>query len=611
MALKKELTFIDLFALAVGAMISSGIFILPGLAFAKAGPAIMLSYFLAGILAIIGSLSIIELATALPKAGGDYFFVTRSLGPLIGTISGILSWFAISLKTAFAIFGIGEVLRHFSGMELVFVPVILCVVFTGINIRGTTFVTKLEVVIVAILFLLLGGFFFLGGEHTNVQNFSPFLLHGWSSVMMSIGFVFVAFGGLIKIVSVSEEIENPQRNIPLAMLSAAGVVTVLYVLILFVTIGTLDPDKLATSVFPIADAAKQLFGEPGLIIIQVASLLAFTACAIAGIMAAARYLFGLSKDSMLPSIISKVDPRFNTPVVALLITGILLIAALFLHIETLVKAASTIILVSYVLSNISLIVLREGHIKNYRPSFTVPLYPWIPIISIIAFTALIVSMGATALKMAGGLILCAIVIYYSYGKKYAAKEYALVHFIARLINKELHSQTLEAELLEIVHQRDDITHDRFDDLARDALYLDVEGPLILTDFLDLASEQLSATIAVDKPYLYDLLKKREEETSTAITPFVAIPHIIVNGEKVFRFMILRCKEGIHFSERHPAVKAIFILMGTKDERHFHLQCLAAIAQITHNKDFERRWSAAKNMNHLRDILLLSKRYRHQ
>ena len=93
--LEKQLSALDVFCIAAGAMISSGIFILPGLAFAHAGPSIVIAYSLAGILALVGVLSVVELSTAMPKAGGDYYFVTRSLGPVIGTVSGLLSWFAL------------------------------------------------------------------------------------------------------------------------------------------------------------------------------------------------------------------------------------------------------------------------------------------------------------------------------------------------------------------------------------------------------------------------------------------------------------------------------------------------------------------------------------
>ena len=106
MELKKELTFLDVFCIASGAMISSGIFILPGMAFEKAGPAVIGSYFLAGIIAVIGIMSVAELSTAMPKAGGTFFFIDRSMGPGMGTIGGFAAWFSLAFKSAFALLGI-------------------------------------------------------------------------------------------------------------------------------------------------------------------------------------------------------------------------------------------------------------------------------------------------------------------------------------------------------------------------------------------------------------------------------------------------------------------------------------------------------------------------
>ncbi len=105
MQLAKDLGLIHIFSLAAGAMISSGLFILPGLAHARAGPAVVLSYFLAGLLAMRGLLSIIELTTAMPKTGADHFYISRAMGPAMGTVAGVLSWFSLSPKSAFALVG--------------------------------------------------------------------------------------------------------------------------------------------------------------------------------------------------------------------------------------------------------------------------------------------------------------------------------------------------------------------------------------------------------------------------------------------------------------------------------------------------------------------------
>ncbi|MBD3379473.1 MAG: amino acid permease, partial [Candidatus Omnitrophica bacterium] len=143
--LKKDLGLLDIFCLASGAMISSGIFILPGLAYAQAGPLVFISYFLAGMLALMGTLSIIELATAMPKAGGDYFFITRSLGPFVGTVSSFLSWSALCLKSAFAVFGIAEILYLAFGFPVLVSSFFICCFFVVLNILGVKEAARLEV----------------------------------------------------------------------------------------------------------------------------------------------------------------------------------------------------------------------------------------------------------------------------------------------------------------------------------------------------------------------------------------------------------------------------------------------------------------------------------
>jgi len=139
--LKKELGLLSLFAIASGAMISSGLFILPGIAYAKSGPAVLISYAIASLLIIPAMLSKAELATAMPKAGGTYFFIDRSMGPMMGTIGGFAAWFSLAFKSAFALVGIGVfatlLTPGFTEMQTKLVAVFFCIVFTAINICTT------------------------------------------------------------------------------------------------------------------------------------------------------------------------------------------------------------------------------------------------------------------------------------------------------------------------------------------------------------------------------------------------------------------------------------------------------------------------------------------
>lgn len=609
MKLNKELGFLDVYSIASGAMISSGIFILPGIAFSKAGPAVFLSYFLAGILAMLGVFSTAELSTAMPKAGGDYYFINRSLGPLIGTISGILSWVALSLKTAFAIYGLSEVLHLFTGFNIFFLSILLCLVFLILNIVGVKEAAKLEVVLVVGLLLLMVFYIGIGFDKVKTASFVPFAPYGPNSVFMTTGFIFISFGGLLNIASVSEEVKNPKRNIPLAMFLSILTITLLYALMLIVTVGILPEKELLTSITPIADTARLMIGTPGFVIITIAATLAFVTTANAGIMAASRYPLALSRDKLLPSKISSLSRKYKTPVLSIIITGIIIILSLLLDLEVLVKVASTVVLTSYVLTNIAIIVLRESKLTNYKPSFKAPLYPWVQLLSIFVFTFFIIDMGLAAAEISISLLIFSICLYFFYGKSKSDNEYAFLHLIERITDKKLTNHGLEGELREILREREGIENDKFDNLVREAKIIDLDDSYELKDFLKQVAEDLSEIEHLEKETAFELLQNREDDISTAVNDFTAIPHIVFEKCKEFELIVYRCKKGVRFSESFPNIKAIFVFTGNPKERKTHLKILASIIYTIQEKGFRERWVEAKNSNYLRDLILASKRER--
>lgn len=609
MKLKKGLNFFDVFSIATGAMISSGIFILPGLAFARTGPAVFVSYFLAGILALIGIFSIIELSTAMPKAGGDYYFINRSLGPFIGTISGFLSWFALSLKSAFAIFGISEIIFIFTGFPVMISSILVCIFFISLNSIGVKEASKFQVSLVSGLLILMVLYIILGFPKINTSHFYPFAPKGINPIFATAGFIFISFGGLLKVASVSEEIKNPKKNIPLGMIVSVITVTIIYTLILIVTVGILPEDSFSGSLTPIADAAKNIAGSPGFIIISIAALLAFITTANAGIMSASRYPLALSRDNLLPNAIGKINKRFKTPIPSIFITGLFIVLALQLPLEMLIKAASVVILTAYVLTNLAVIILRESKLKNYRPSFRAPLYPWLQIFGILIFSFFIIDLGLEAIEISLAFLLIGVSFYLFYGRKKYAGEYALLHLMKRITDNRLTNHILESEFRDVLIERDNIKHDKFDNLVKTAKILDLEGPLEIDQLFKIISENVYSKIELEKEEIFTLLKSRQEECNTAISPFIAIPHIIIEGTNHFFLMLIRCKEGIKFTSNENSVKAIFAFIGTKEDRAFHLKTLAAIATLVQKDDFEDKWLNAENTHYLRDMILLSQRMR--
>ena len=609
--LHKGLGLGHVFCIASGAMISSGLFVLPGMAHKIAGPGVIWSYLMAGLLATTGALSIAELTTAMPRAGGDYFFIMRGFGPGVGTVAGVLSWFSLSLKSAFAIVGMAAFVALIVNLHGRVAGTILCAGFVGLNVLGVKQAARAQVILVVGLFLLLGLYIVVGMGQMRSDLLIPFAPHGVAAIFTATGFVFISYGGLIKVASVAEEVRDPGRVIPLGLVLALVAITILYTLAVMVTSGVVPSETLDISHTPISDGGRAMMGRAGYVLMSIGAILAFVSTANAGIMAASRYLLALSRDRLLPASLSAVNQRFRSPHVAILLTGAVIVVSLFLELEILVKAASTVLILTYILSCLAVIVLRESGLQNYRPAFKSPIYPWLQIAGMIGFGFVLLEMGIEAYFISAGLIVAGFATYWFYGRKRVKKESALLHLIHRIAgpDEELVSGTLESELKEIIRERDKITKDRFDTIIENCPVLDIGDSLDAEEFLQRAAAALAEPVGMDEQELASALKEREKDSSTAIKSNLAVPHTVVEQKGVFQVLIARARPGVHFSDEAPKVQAIFVLVGSKDERNFYLSSLAAIAEIAGNTEFMRRWLNAKGKEGLRDVVLLAERER--
>ena len=610
MELKKNLKFIQVFSITVGSMISSGIFILPSVAFDKVGPAIVISYIIAGLCALLGSLSMIELTTAMPKAGGVYFFTSRSLGALVGTLSGILMWLAIAMKAAFAIYGLSAVVSHYTGISFFIIGIIVTLFYTALNIKGTHEAAKFDVCLVTAIIIIMIPFAILGHSKINPMDFQPFITHhgGFNEIFGTAAFVFIAFGGIMNAANVSEEMANPKRDIPLAIFTAVGLVLVLYTVILITAIGVLPGADFAKSINPIADAGRLIMGTPGFIVITIAACLAFSSCANSGIMSASRYPMALSRDNLAPKFIGKLSSKSQTPVISILLTAGLIIFALTMDLHSLVEGASTIILTSYLLTDLAVIVLRKSKIQNYKPSFKVPFFPWLQIFSIIIFSCLIYHMGIEAIKISGILIGISFIVYLTNLKKKKHK-HALFHALEHIKDKKVTSYRLEHELKNIIHERDNIVKDEFDKVIEEASVLDLGKAYNKEELFELISQKIHNIVKIPTNELKRLFIEREKESSTALSESVAIPHVIFEKGDTFTVIIARCKAGIYFSDEHPNIKTIISITASKNKKNLNLRTIAAIAQTVNDKNFDSEWNNAVTTKNLKDIFLLGKRNR--
>lgn len=605
--MKKNLGLLNVFCIASGAMISSGLFVLPGLAHAKAGPAVIFSYFLAGLLATAGLLSIAELTTAMPRPGGDYFYVSRGLGPAMGAVVGLFSWISLSLKSAFALIGMAVLAATFLPVNWHIIAALLCVLFVLINIKGTKEAADFQVVLVLSLLGLMAVFIAKGLIGVDFVKLQPFVPYGIRSVISTTGFVFVSYGGLIQVASIAGEIKDPGRTIPRGLILSIIVILILYTLMIFVTSGVLETEKLDNSLTPISDAAEVFMGRTGYILVSIAAALAFITTANAGIMTASRYLLAVSEDDLLPASLSKISKRFQTPYISIIITGILIIIAVFVNLNILVEAASTVFVLGYIFASISIIIIRESGVQNYKPVFKAPFYPWIQILTIAGFSFILFEMGQHAFVISVIMLITGFLVYWFYARKRVKQDYALLHLLERITAKELVSGTLETELKDIIRDRDDIIIDKFDELVEKAEGIDIQERVALDEFFKIVSGKLAEKISVDPEKIKRLLIERENESSTVLSDHLAVPHIVIEGENKFEMILVRCTQGIEFSPKASKITTVFVLAGSRDLRNFYLRVLSAIAHIVQKPDFEKNWMTAKNVQALKDIVLLTKR----
>ena len=438
--LERDLGLPSVLAISIGAMIGSGIFILPALALEIAGPAVILAYLLAGVLVVPAALSKSEMATAMPEAGGTYIYIERGMGPLLGTIAGIGTWFSLSFKGALALVGGVPYLLLLFDLPTKPVALALAAVLILINIVGAKQTGRLQVAIVVVMLAALG--WFAAGSAPGVQstNYANFFADGIGGLLAATGLVFVSYAGVTKVASVAEEVEDPGRNIPLGILGSLAFTTVLYVAIVAVLVGVTDPGAIAGSETPVAVAADATLGYAGWLGVILAAVLALVSTANAGILSSSRYPFAMSRDQLAPPSFSTVSDRFGTPVTSITLTGaVLLLLIAFVPILDIAKLASAFQIMVFGLINVALIAFREGTME-YEPEFTSPLYPWMQIFGAITGLLLLTQMGTVALVGAVAIVLGSIGWYYLYVRPRVDREGAASDAIRRQVGEEALSE---------------------------------------------------------------------------------------------------------------------------------------------------------------------------
>jgi len=622
--LKKNLNLFDVYAMSTGAMFSSGLFLLPGIAAGFTGDSVYLAYFLAGFLILPAMFCMAELSTAMPKAGGTYYFLDRAMGPLMGTIGGLGSWVAVVFKSAFALVGMGAYLSIYLDLPFTLLAIILAIVFGLINVVGAKETTLLQRGLVGALVVVLTAFIILGLPELTAagSGLAPngddqnFFRSGAVGFVSTIGLVFVSYAGLTKVASVAEEIENPDVNIPLGMTLSLATATAIYTLGTLILINVLDQAVLEESLTPVADAGEVFLDwvpfDLGVVLIVVAAIAAFASTGNAGIMSASRYPYAMAKDKLIPANLAELG-RYGTPTRSVIVTVLAMIVVLsLLDVEAVAKLASAFQLVLFGLICVAVIVMRESRIDSYKPGFRAPFYPWLPIVGVFIALWLISEMGFLAIGFTAALLIGCVVWYryYASGNPNLERRGAIFHVHQRLGEQKYVG--LERELMAIIHDRtqaEDLTYEAL--IARSAV-VDVQPGSLdkagLTDLLSsTAVERFDAGSEIATAF-------REEWSMRPVGDRVYLS--IINLKDLIQPELIVCRFG------HQATLMLDDIDGIEDAHTVHflvtpdrpvgldLRLAGHIAEVVQGEHFSERWLGAKDEKALNAILMRDDHFYH-
>ncbi len=615
--LKKELKLFDVFALATGATLSAGLFLLPGTAFAQAGPAMIFAYILAAVPMVPSMLCIVELSTAMPRSGGAYYFLERSLGPLVGTVGGIGTWLALILKTSFALVGLSAYVSLYieaDGWANKALAVFFAIVFGCLNLLGSKKTGGMQQILVVCLLVVLALFMILGLPVIQASHFENFFGAGGNEVIATAGMVYISYVGVTKVASVAEEVSDPEKTLPRAVFLSFAVSLTIYILATTVMVGVLAPGALAASLTPMADSAFEIAGPWGKGLVSGAAILAFFSVCNAGLLASSRYPMAMSRDGLMPELLGKVTAN-GVPRNAVILTSCIVIAiVLGLDVMKIAKLASAFQLLIFALLCGAVIVMRESGLDSYDPGYKTPFYPWIPLFGTIAPFALIFQMGWLPSVFTLVLIGTGVGWYLHYGRRRVDRRGAIFHVFARL--GEGRHEPLDTELRTILKEKGLRESDPFEQLVIDSIVIDWDETPEFSEIIQKVS--LALTRRLDHP-LETFVAGFTEGTQIGATPVskgVALPHMRLEGiEHPFMVLVrlkqeLRILAGNVFGKQSltDGVHAAFFLVSPEGDASMHLRILAQLATRIDEDDFMEHWLAANSELQLREVFLRDDRY---
>lgn len=417
--LDRTLGMFSCITISSGTMIGSAIFVLAGTSYEVAGPSSVLSIFLAGIAAMFTALSFAEIVTFIPRAGGGYAYVREATNNgILGFMTGWGFWLGYSMSCGLFALGFGNFLNYFFPFIPQMIGAYLLIAYITItNIKGAKSSGKLQNIITSGLLILLFSYIIYGIFYIDTSNYRPFFTKEIKGMLNAMGFLYITYIGYGLITTASEEVINPEKTIPKAIVISLIIVIFIKTSVFLIACGIINWDKLIPSITktPMIDTAVKIGGVAGGYLFALAGILATVSSINTAMMASSRTSFAMSRDRRLPGIFKNINKHTKTPIFSILISAVIVIISTSIkNLEKISVITSIFSLVGYSFVNIALIIFRKK-LPDIKRNFKVPFYPLIPILGIMINIFLVFQLifsNILALGIAFFIILLGLLYYY-------------------------------------------------------------------------------------------------------------------------------------------------------------------------------------------------------
>ncbi|MFA6988836.1 MAG: amino acid permease [Candidatus Gastranaerophilaceae bacterium] len=449
-SLKKTLNAFDLTVLGIGAIIGAGIFTLSGTAAAGsahhvgAGPGLMLSFIFAGFACALAALCYAEFAAMIPVAGSAYTYTFATLGELAAWLIGWILMLEYAIGNITVACGwsgyLFKLLEGFKGqlpdfitnqaywihhyrmfghipLDLNIPALFIIAAVTALLYKGVQESTRMAAIMVIIKLAVILLFIFVGAHYVQPSNWTPFLPNGFKGVFVGAFLVFFAYIGFDAVSTAAEETKNPQKDLPIGIIASLIICTIIYIIVAGILTGIVPWNQIDTAA-PVAAAMRSIHQNWTAGLIAVGAVAGLSSVLLVLQLGTTRILFAMSRDKLLPSVFSKIHPKFRTPHVITLISGIFVaIGTVFLDLNAAAELCNIGTLSAFLIVCLGVLILRKTDPTRERP-FKVPFSPYLPVLGIIVCLALIVlGVPQRTLILFSIWLIAGLVIYFSYGFK--------------------------------------------------------------------------------------------------------------------------------------------------------------------------------------------------